>query len=83
MPIKRMRTAPGVMEAIRAEDPDTELTEHYIRTLIRTEAVPVLKVGKKKLVDVADVLAYLESTPEPPETPPTGTIRQVPVRRCG
>ena len=80
MPIKRMRTAPGVMEAIRAEDPDTELTLNFIKTLIRTEAVPVLKVGKKKLVDVADVLAYLESTPEPVAAPPAGTIRRVPVR---
>lgn len=80
MPIKRMRTAPGVMEAIREEDPDTELTLHYIRTLIRTEAVPVLKVGKKKLVDVADVLAYLETMPALPAAPPDGTIRRVPVR---
>lgn len=80
MPIKKMRTAPGVMEAILAEDPDTELTLHYIRTLIRTEAVPVLKVGKKKLVDVADVLAYLETMPALPAEPPDGTIRRVPVR---
>ncbi len=81
MPIKRMRTAPGVMEAILAEDPDTELTLHYIRTLIRTEAVPVLKVGKKKLVDVADVLAYLESSPALPSEPhASGEISRVPVR---
>lgn len=80
MPIKRMRTAPGVMDAIRAEDPNTELTLHYVRTLIRTEAVPVLKVGKKKLVDVDDVLAYLAATPVLPDTPPSREIRRVPVR---
>lgn len=80
MSIKRMRTAPGVMDAIKAEDPDTELTVHYIRQLIRTEAVPVLKVGKKKLVDVADVLAYLEAGHAQPGAKTAGEIRRVSVR---
>ena len=82
MAIKRMRTAPGVMEAIRAEDPDTELTEHYIRYLIRAELVPVLKVGNKKLVSVDDVLAYLNESSTAPAPAPetTGGIRPVPVR---
>ena len=82
MAIPRMRTAPGVLEAIREEDPETELTEHYIRYLIRAELVPVLKVGKKKLVSVDDVMEYLsKSAGAPVPAPaPTGEIRPVPVR---
>lgn len=80
MAIPRMRTAPGVLDAIKAEDPETELTLHYIRCLIRMEAVPVLKVGKKKLVSVDDVMELLHKGP-PPVVPETaGEIRPVPVR---
>lgn len=51
----RMRTAAKVLELIKAEDPGTEVTLHYIRYLIKTGAVPCVEVGRKKLVD-ADVL---------------------------
>ncbi len=37
--IPRMRTAPGVLEAIKAADPETEISLNYIKVLIRTEAV--------------------------------------------
>lgn len=47
----RMRTAGKVLELIKAEDPDTEVTLHYIRQLIKTGAVPCVTVGRKKLVD--------------------------------
>ena len=78
MALKRMRMAAGVLEELKKEDPDTALTLNYIQTLIRTEAVPVLAVGKKKLVAVEDVLRYLED-PYPALTRrDEGTIRPVP-----
>lgn len=51
----RMRTASKVLEIIKEQDPDTEVTLHYIRQIIKTGAVPCVTVGRKKLVD-ADLL---------------------------
>ena len=61
MALPRMRTAKGVLAEIQAQDPDTEITLHYIRYLIKTNEVPVVPVGVKKLVDVDAVLEYLSS----------------------
>lgn len=64
--IPRMRTAPGALEIIKAQDPETAVTEHYIRRLIRTGAIPHVDVGRKKLVNVNQLLSYLEQeTPQP------------------
>ncbi len=76
----RMRTAEKVLEVIKAEDPDTEVSLHYIRRLIKAEAVPVVSCGRKKLVDVDAVMALLAGGYELPEEPkpylPTG-LRKV------
>lgn len=61
MTMPRMRTAEKVLEEIRAVDPGTEVTLHYIRQLIRVEAVPVVACGRKKLVNVDAVMALLAS----------------------
>lgn len=78
----RMRTAPGVLAEIKAVDPSTEVTLHYIRQLIRTNAIPVVAVGRKKLANVDDVLALLAAGTASTELPTAmmGEIRPVPVR---
>lgn len=76
----RMRTAAKAHELILQEDPDTEITLSYIRRLIATEAVPVIHVGRKKLVDVDQLLAYLAAGNKPSTTEPTpgyGHLRRV------
>ncbi len=80
MSLPRMRTAAGVLTEIKAEDPATEVTLHYIRYLINTNQVPVVPVGRKKLVDVDAVLAFLsEGTPSVEVKYVTGQIRRVEV----
>lgn len=80
MALPRMRTAAGVLDEIKAEDPGTEITLHYIRQIIVANKVPVVNVGRKKLVDVDAVIAYLaEGTPAEEDTPAVGKIRKVPV----
>lgn len=56
--LPRMRTAQGVIDEIKALDPNTEITLTCIRKLIRQNVVPVVSVGNKKLVDVDQVLEY-------------------------
>lgn len=59
--IPRMRTAAGVLNEIKANDPKTEITLHYIRNIIKTNQVPVVAVGRKKLVDVDSVISMLSA----------------------
>ena len=42
----RMRTAAGAFAIIKEQDPSSEVTLHFIRSLIATEAVPVTHVGR-------------------------------------
>lgn len=55
----RMRTASGVLDIIKAQDPDTEVTLHYIRRIIAAREVPVAQVGRKKLVNADVVIAHI------------------------
>ncbi|MBQ9408526.1 MAG: hypothetical protein IJU28_03940 [Clostridia bacterium] len=57
----RMRTAEGALAIIKESDPDTAVTLRYIRRLIATGAVSSLAVGRKKLVNVDALIAFLES----------------------
>ena len=67
MAIPRMRTAEKVLEEIKREDPETEVTLHYIRRLIKTGAVPVVACCLKKLVNVDDIQSLLAQGYEIPE----------------
>lgn len=43
--IPHMRTAPKIVAEIKALDPGSEVTEHYIRQLVKAGTVPVVWVG--------------------------------------
>ena len=60
MPAPRMRTAQGALEIVRELDPGTAVTLRYIRRLIATGEVPHVDVGRKKLVNVDQLLKFLE-----------------------
>ena len=57
--IPRMRTAPKIVAEIKALDPGSEVTEYYVRRLIKDGAVPVVWAGSKALVNLDDVLGLL------------------------
>ena len=74
----RMRTAQGVYDIICEQDPGTEVTLHYIRSLIASGKVPYTAVGRKKLVDADATIAYIAAGEMPEEQQPVRTpIRQV------
>ena len=78
MAIPRMRMASGVLAEIKAMDPGTQVTLHYIRGIIKAEKVPVIKSGCKKLVDLDKVLEYLSNgDTSPEEQKEIGQIRRV------
>lgn len=63
----RTRTIREAAAYFRESDPQTCLTETAIRTLIRTGAVPSVRVGKKYLVTVEALEAYLMGRTGPTE----------------
>lgn len=61
----RTRTIREAAAYFREKDPQTCLTETAIRTLLRTGDVPSVRVGKKYLVTVEALEAYLSGETMP------------------
>lgn len=59
MTYPKLRTAAGIFAEIKAKDPETELTPQDIQHMINNNKVPVVRVGRKRLVDLDDAIAYL------------------------
>lgn len=57
--IPRMRTAAKIVAELKAMDPNSEVSEHYIRQLVKKGIVPVTWAGSKALINLDDVLALL------------------------
>lgn len=59
MALPRMRDAAGVIKELRAQDPDTRISLHFIRGLIKSGEIPVVQAGSRKLVNADLVFDYL------------------------
>lgn len=83
-PIPRMRTAAKIVAEIRAMDPQSDVSEHYVRQIIKEGAVPVTWAGNKALVNLDDVLELMRrgTTRTVPEPCVIGGIRKIDVRRA-
>lgn len=57
--IARFRTIKQCMEAIGASDPDSAVTEWYIRQLARSGKIICYGSGNKSLVNLDSLLEYL------------------------
>jgi len=68
--IPRMRTAPKIVAEIKALDPDTEITEYYVRQLVKEGAAPVVWAGNKALINLNDVLNLLRTGTAPHQAAP-------------
>ena len=53
------RTIKEAAAHFKSVDPQTALTEYAIRTLLRTGKVPCVRMGKKYLVTIEALEAYL------------------------
>jgi len=81
--IPRMRTASNIVAEIRALDPATEVSEYWIRQIMHDGTVPVVRIGRKIMANLDDVLALLCSgtTTAAPEAPTVAGIRRVDAKR--
>lgn len=57
--MNRFRTVKGSIEEIRAVDPKTELTIYAIRKMVKENKIPYIKSGKKVLINVDNLIAYI------------------------
>lgn len=73
----RMRTINEAAEELRTADPHTAVTAHLIRQLILTGKVPAVKAGKKYLLNLDTLQAYLENPTEPTTIVYGGGIRKI------
>ena len=80
--IPRMRTAAKIVAEIKTLDPDTEVTEFYIRQLAKEGTIPVVWAGRKALINLDDVLDLMRlGTVRPKaEAPAVGGIRRINVK---
>lgn len=56
----RMRTIKETMEELKAIDPQTAVREHFLRGLVAQNAIPVVRAGRKILINFDKLLEYLE-----------------------
>lgn len=78
--IPRMRTAARIVEELKALDPETEVTEFFIRQLAKEGTVPVVWAGRKALINLNDILDLMRlGTARPTEeaAPAVGGIRRI------
>lgn len=75
----RMRTIDEGFAEIKAQDPCTCLTKTALRRLVKTGAIPSVKVGAKYLLDLGAVERYLRGELQPVQVPelPQHGIRRV------
>ncbi len=61
MALRRMRTIPEALAEIRALDEKTAVTPYCIRMLCRGNRVRCIYTGRKTLVDLDDLIEFLNS----------------------
>lgn len=61
MPMRRMRTITEAAAWAVETDPETALTRSAIRRMVLSGAIPHVAVGRKRLVALEDLEAFLEA----------------------
>lgn len=70
-----MRFPAQALEELRKDDPNTPVTLNYIRALAASGRVPVVKVGRRRLINYDAMLEYLANPTE--EQSQRGVIRRI------
>lgn len=82
-PLPRMRTANECYRMIHAEDPDSAVSETFIRCLSKSGKIPVHRSGRRILINYDALCAYLAGPQDEEESEEYGVIRPVPERVTG
>ena len=69
--VPRMRTAQKIVAEIKALDPDSEVTEYFVRQLVKDGTVKPTWAGNKALINLDDVLDLLRIGTARPQVSPS------------
>lgn len=77
----RIRTMKQAYEAIKASDPETDLTYYAFRSKVINGEIPHVKSGNKYLIDIDRLEKHLSPDQAPPpagiKSPEYGSLRQI------
>lgn len=59
--LKRMLTFQGTIDQLKKEDPQTAITLHFIKTLVKQNKIPYFKAGVKTLINYDLLIQYLNN----------------------
>lgn len=77
----RMRYPQQALELLKQEDPGTQVTLNFIRTLANNGSIPHVKVGRRKLINYDALLEFLANPLDHDQKrEDLGVIRRVPTR---
>jgi hypothetical protein len=57
--MKRMRTLEALARHYRRIDPETAITQHFLRKRVISGEIPCVKAGVKRLIAIEDVDEYI------------------------
>jgi hypothetical protein len=57
--MSKLRTLDAAIEEIKTRDPQCSLTRYALRQAVLEGRIPCVMVGRKRLIDVSRVFAYL------------------------
>jgi len=64
MTLPRMRTIKQCAEYFKSEDPETTVNEYFLRTLVKSGNLKVVKAGNKSLISLDKLIEYLNGQDE-------------------
>ena len=56
----KLRTIPKAYQYLKELDPETDITEYFIRKLAQQKKISLTKSGRKIWVDVDSIILYLQ-----------------------
>lgn len=54
-----MRLIKDAFEQLKKEDPETDITIYALRTIVKSGVVPIVRLGRKLLINYDSLLDYL------------------------
>ena len=73
----RMRFPAQALEELRREDPDTPITLNYIRALAASGEIPVVMIGRRRLINYDAMVEHLAGRERAAQAIPFGGVRRV------
>lgn len=75
--VAHMRGLQQAAEELKKMDPETALTVSALRRFVKQGAIPSIKIGKKILINMDNLMTFMGGTYEGCSTETAGTIRSI------